>query len=97
MRQPEGFADPAEFETRRAIDTPPTDMASTVHSKHGRVRRKGVGKLPLDEQGRSALGLDETSRVFLINTEGVIDAGRYTELVDLRPDEVETRPEGATA
>lgn len=41
-----------------------------------------------DPQARAALKLDETSRVFVVITEGATDPGRYAELVGLSPDEV---------
>ncbi|MEE1654914.1 diaminopropionate ammonia-lyase [Microvirga sp. CF3062] len=46
---------------------------------------------------RTALGLNEASRVFVINTEGATDPGRYAELVRMRPDRVAICPEGANA
>ncbi|CAH1659330.1 Diaminopropionate ammonia-lyase [Hyphomicrobiales bacterium] len=39
-------------------------------------------------QARAALGLDDSSRVFLVNTEGATDPARYTELVGLDPADV---------
>jgi diaminopropionate ammonia-lyase len=68
-----------------------------VAGESGGAGLAGLIRAAADTRIRSALGLDETSRVFLINTEGATDPGRYAELVGLRPDEVATRPEGAVA
>jgi diaminopropionate ammonia-lyase len=40
---------------------------------------------------RSALGLDTSSRVLVINTEGATDPERYAQLVGLAPAEVAGR------
>jgi diaminopropionate ammonia-lyase len=68
-----------------------------VAGESGGAGLAGLIRAAADTRTRSALGLDETSRVFLINTEGATDPERYAELVGLRPDEVATRPEGAVA
>ncbi|WP_331374626.1 diaminopropionate ammonia-lyase [Sinorhizobium chiapasense] len=48
---------------------------------------------------RAAIGLDETSRVLLFNTEGATDPARYAEFVGMTPAEVigNRRAQGATA
>ncbi len=68
-----------------------------VAGESGGAGLAGLIRAASDIRIRSALGLDETSRVFLINTEGATDPARYEELVGLRPDEVATRPGGAVA
>jgi diaminopropionate ammonia-lyase len=68
-----------------------------VAGESGGAGLAGLIRAAADTRIRSALGLDETSRVFLINTEGATDPGRYAELVGLRPAEVATGPEGAVA
>jgi diaminopropionate ammonia-lyase len=68
-----------------------------VAGESGGVGLAGLMRAVADTRICSALGLDQTSRVFLINTEGATDPQRYAELVGLRPDEVTTRTEGETA
>jgi diaminopropionate ammonia-lyase len=46
-----------------------------------------------DPGAKAALGLDETARVFVINTEGATDPQRYEELVGIAPDQVGHRME----
>jgi diaminopropionate ammonia-lyase len=46
-----------------------------------------------DPGAKAALGLDETARVFVINTEGATDPQRYEELVGIAPDKVGHRME----
>jgi diaminopropionate ammonia-lyase len=59
-----------------------------VAGESGGVGLAGLIRAATDTRLRSALKLDETSRVFLINTEGATDPERYAELVGLRPEEV---------
>ena len=59
-----------------------------VAGESGGAGLAGLISAAADAEVRSSLGLDETSRVLLINTEGATDPGRYEELVGLRPDEV---------
>ena len=68
-----------------------------VAGESGGAGFAGLIRAAADTRIRLALGLDETSRVFLINTEGATDPERYAELVGLRPDEVATRTERAVA
>jgi diaminopropionate ammonia-lyase len=68
-----------------------------VAGESGGVGLAGLMRAAADTQARLELGLDETSRVFLINTEGATDPERYAELVGLRPDEVMDRSKGAVA
>ncbi len=59
-----------------------------VAGESGGVGLAGLMRALDDPQAKAALGLDGASRVFLINTEGATDPGRYAELVGMRPDEV---------
>jgi diaminopropionate ammonia-lyase len=68
-----------------------------VAGESGGAGLAGLIRAAADTRIRLALGLDETSRVFLINTESATDPERYAELVGLRPDEVATRTDRAVA
>ena len=52
------------------------------------MRNAGLVRALDDAQAKAALGLDGASRVFVINTEGATDPGRYAELVGMTPSEV---------
>jgi len=62
--------------------------AAIVAGESGGVGLAGLTRALADPEARQALGLDGTSRVFLINTEGATDPERYTELVGLKPSAV---------
>jgi diaminopropionate ammonia-lyase len=44
-----------------------------------------------DPVARNALGLDQNSRVLLVNTESATDPGRYLQLVGVAPTEIARR------
>ena len=56
-----------------------------VAGESGGAGLAGLLRAAQDETARAAIGLDGTSRVFLINTEGATDTERYRELVGLDP------------
>jgi len=68
-----------------------------VAGESGGVGLAGLMRAATDAEMRTALGLDETSRVFVINTEGATDPERYAALVGMQPDRVAIRAEGARA
>jgi diaminopropionate ammonia-lyase len=59
-----------------------------VAGESGGVGLAGLIVAVGDPDARAALGLDGSSRVFVINTEGATDPGKYQELVGVSPDEV---------
>jgi len=59
-----------------------------VAGESGGVGLAGLMRALDDPEVKAALGLDGTSRVFLINTEGATDPERYTELVGMSAAEV---------
>ena len=59
-----------------------------VAGESGGVGLAGLVRAAASPQKRANLGLDATSRVFIINTEGATDPVRYGEIVGQRPDQV---------
>jgi diaminopropionate ammonia-lyase len=72
---------------RRLADPVAGDPA-IVAGESGGVGLAGAIKAAADPALRSALRLDRTSRVFLINTEGATDPAKYEELVGHAPSAV---------
>ena len=68
-----------------------------VAGESGGVGLAGLIRAAADPKIRAALGLGETSRAFVINTEGATDPERYAELVGIPPDRIAIRTEGASA
>jgi diaminopropionate ammonia-lyase len=66
-----------------------------VAGESGGAGLAGLTRAAADPKIRTALTLDEASRVFVINTEGATDPERYEELVGMRPDAVATTFRGA--
>jgi diaminopropionate ammonia-lyase len=62
-----------------------------VAGESGGAGLAGLMRAAADPEIRAALDLNETSRVFVINTEGATDPARYAELVGLSPDAVTRR------
>ncbi|WP_434722227.1 diaminopropionate ammonia-lyase [Mesorhizobium sp. RIZ17] len=59
-----------------------------VSGESGGAGLAGLIRAAGDKKIRTALGLDSSSRVLIINSEGATDPGRYAELVGMAPDEV---------
>jgi diaminopropionate ammonia-lyase len=66
-----------------------------VAGESGGAGLAGLVRAATDPELRAALAINETSRVFVINTEGATDPERYAELVGIRPDAVATTTGGA--
>ncbi|SCY07260.1 diaminopropionate ammonia-lyase [Microvirga guangxiensis] len=66
-----------------------------VAGESGGAGLAGLIRATADPEIRAALHLDETSRIFIINTEGATDPERYAELVGMRPDDVVLHTDGA--
>lgn len=80
---------------RRLANPGDTDPA-VVSGESGGVGLAGLLKVAFDQRLRDKVGLGRDSRVFLINTEGATDTGRYEELVGMSPAQVcstSTRPD----
>ncbi|QEI08065.1 diaminopropionate ammonia-lyase [Pigmentiphaga aceris] len=67
---------------------PAGDDPTIVAGESGGVGLAGLIRAVASPDAKEQLGLDATSRVLVINTEGATDPARYTELVGLRPDQV---------
>jgi diaminopropionate ammonia-lyase len=59
-----------------------------VSGESGGAGLAGLIRAAGDKKIRTALGLDSSSRVLIINSEGATDPGRYADLVGMAPDEV---------
>lgn len=67
-----------------------------VAGESGGVGLAGLLKAAADPAIKSALGIDTTSRIFVVNTEGATDPVKYEELVGLTPQQILMRnQEGA--
>jgi diaminopropionate ammonia-lyase len=62
-----------------------------VAGESGGAGLAGLIRAAADPEIKAALDLDETSRVFVINTEGATDPERYAELVGIQPGIVATK------
>ncbi|KFG70758.1 diaminopropionate ammonia-lyase [Microvirga sp. BSC39] len=76
---------------------PVGDDPAIVAGESGGAGLAGLIRAAADPKVRAALGLNEASRVFVINTEGATDPERYAELVGMRPDAVATTTREADA
>jgi diaminopropionate ammonia-lyase len=70
---------------------PKAEDSAIVAGESGCAGLAGLMRAAADPVIRSALGLDTSSRVLVINTEGATDPERYAELVGLTPAEVAGR------
>ncbi|PBB85494.1 diaminopropionate ammonia-lyase [Mesorhizobium sp. WSM3876] len=59
-----------------------------VSGESGGVGLAGLIRAAEDKDMRMALGIDSSSRVLIVNSEGATDPGRYTELVGMALEEV---------
>jgi diaminopropionate ammonia-lyase len=75
--------------------------AAIIAGESGGAGLAGLMRAAADPDAKRALGLDKTSRVFVINTEGATDPKRYAGLVGMTPEEVvgntRYKVEGASA
>ncbi|TPI40883.1 diaminopropionate ammonia-lyase [Mesorhizobium sp. B3-1-9] len=67
---------------------PEANDPAIVSGESGGAGLAGLIRAAGDRKIRAALGLDSSSRVLIINSEGATDPGRYAELVGMAPDEV---------
>ena len=67
---------------------PPGGDPRIVAGESGGVGLAGLMAAMRHAESRAALRLDRASRIFVINTEGATDPGRYRELVGLAPEAV---------
>lgn len=75
----------------RRLADPLGDDPAIVSGESGGVGLAGLVKAAADPAIRNALGLDRSSRVFLVNTEGATDPARFEELVGVPPEVVAAR------
>jgi diaminopropionate ammonia-lyase len=76
---------------------PVGDDPAIVAGESGGAGLAGLMRAAADPEISTALDLNETSRIFIINTEGATDPERYAELVGVQPDAVATTRGGADA
>jgi diaminopropionate ammonia-lyase len=69
----------------RRLACPEGDDPVVVAGESGGVGLAGLTVAMQDANWRVAIGLGLDSRVFVINTEGATDPGRYQELVGMAP------------
>ncbi|RWF26487.1 MAG: diaminopropionate ammonia-lyase [Mesorhizobium sp.] len=72
----------------RRLARPLGNDPAIISGESGGAGLAGLIRAAGDRRMRAALGLDSHSRVLVVNSEGATDAGRYAELVGVRPDDV---------
>lgn len=75
---------------RRLANPIGTDPA-VVAGESGGVGLAGFLKAVADREVKAALSMGPESRIFLVNTEGATDPGKYQEILGLSPEDVVTR------
>ncbi|WP_018240643.1 diaminopropionate ammonia-lyase [Ensifer sp. BR816] len=75
----------------RRLANPVGGDPAVVAGESGGVGLAGLLKAVADPEMRSALSINEESRIFLVNTEGATDPCKYQEIVGRSPDEVTSR------
>ena len=65
----------------RCLARPQAGEASIVAGESGGAGLAGLRRALSDAAARKAFGLDATSRILLVNTEGATDQGRYRDIV----------------
>lgn len=82
----------------RVLATPMAGDVAIVAGESGGVGFAALQQAVTSREIATALGLDASSRILVINTEGATDPARYTELVGLTPEQViaQNHPVSAT-
>jgi len=75
----------------RRLAEPLDGDPAIVAGESGGVGLAGLLKALADPAAKSALSLGPDSRIFVVNTEGSTDPGRYQEIVGRSPDAVLSR------
>ncbi len=75
----------------RRLAEPLDGDPAIVAGESGGVGLAGLLKALADPAAKSALSLGPDSRIFVVNTEGATDPGRYQEIVGRSPDAVLSR------
>lgn len=72
----------------RRLADPTADDPAIVAGESGGVGLAGLLKAASDPEMRAALQIDGRSRIFVVNTEGATDPGKYEEIVGVSPAEI---------
>jgi len=75
-------------EAMRRLSDPVAGDPCVVAGESGAAGLAGLLRLSREREAWRSLGLDHASRVFLINTEGATDRGRYKSIVGRLPEDV---------
>ncbi|RVH96017.1 diaminopropionate ammonia-lyase [Sinorhizobium medicae] len=75
----------------RQLADPVADDPAIVAGESGGVGLAGLLKAASDPEMRAALRIDGHSRIFLVNTEGATDPGKYEEIVGASPAAIATK------
>ncbi|MBB3393206.1 diaminopropionate ammonia-lyase [Rhizobium sp. BK275] len=75
----------------RHLANPVTGDTAIISGESGGVGLAGFLKAVADPEIMAALSIGPNSRIFVVNTEGATDPGKYREIVGLSPDEVLSR------
>lgn len=75
----------------RQLANPLDGDPAVVSGESGGVGLAGLLKALAEPEAKTALSIGADSRIFVVNTEGATDPGRYQEIVGLSPDEVLSR------
>ena len=75
----------------KRLGNPVLGDPAVVAGESGGVGLAGLVKATADPEIKSSVGLDTSSRILVINTEGATDPARYKEIVGLSPSEIQAR------
>lgn len=75
----------------RRLANPLGSDPAIVSGESGGVGLAGLLKALADPEAKAALSLGADSRIFVVNTEGATDPGRYQEIVERSPDAILSR------
>jgi diaminopropionate ammonia-lyase len=62
-----------------------------IAGESGGVGLAGLLKAVADPTIKAALSIGQDSRIFVVNTEGATDPGKYQEIVGLSPEDIRAR------
>ncbi|MBB3590483.1 diaminopropionate ammonia-lyase [Rhizobium sp. BK529] len=75
----------------KRLANPVGNDPAVISGESGGVGLAGLLKAVADPEIKAALSIDPSSRIFVVNTEGATDPGKYRDIVGLSPEDVLSR------
>ena len=75
----------------KRLANPVGNDPAVISGESGGVGLAGLLKAVADSEIKAALSIDPSSRIFVVNTEGATDPGKYHDIVGLSPEDVLSR------